>query len=197
MTVKELAMNWIENADVSPERISAETAAEYIGWMDPDNLPEDLTAEAFADAWNEILDEGRHAVRIAVDYMRLENTAAPNGKTTLEALYEMIGCDVIEIVHVKGLPKDCVMIVDEEGLLKGRPSLNVIASYLYGTHEHGSPIVGNAVIMKEVLTPEGGSLAWLTAKEALSVERKLERIWFDAVITMSEYYRRCEEDDDV
>lgn len=56
MTIKELAQNWIENADTTPGEITTETAAEYIGWMDKDSdLPEDLTPEAFADAWNEIV----------------------------------------------------------------------------------------------------------------------------------------------
>lgn len=57
MTIKELAMNWIENADVSPvPEITAETAEQYISWMDSDtDLPDDLTPEAFADAWNSII----------------------------------------------------------------------------------------------------------------------------------------------
>lgn len=56
MTVKELAMNWIENADTTPGKITVEQAEEYIGWMDRDtDLPEDLTPETFAEAWNEIV----------------------------------------------------------------------------------------------------------------------------------------------
>jgi hypothetical protein len=56
MTIRELAQNWIENADTTPEEITTETAAEYIGWMDKDSdLPEDLTPEAFAEAWNDIV----------------------------------------------------------------------------------------------------------------------------------------------
>ena len=55
MTIKELAQNWIENADTTPERITVDQAAEYIGWMDKDSLPEGLTPEAFAAAWNDIV----------------------------------------------------------------------------------------------------------------------------------------------
>lgn len=56
MTIRELAQNWIENADTTPEEITTETAAEYIGWMDKDSdLPEGLTPEAFAEAWNNII----------------------------------------------------------------------------------------------------------------------------------------------
>lgn len=56
MTIKELAMNWIENADTTPGPITAEQAAEYISWMDPDaDLPEGLTPETFSEAWNEVI----------------------------------------------------------------------------------------------------------------------------------------------
>ena len=37
-----------------------------------------------------------------------------------------------------------VMIVHEEGILKKLP-VNAVGSYMYGTHEHGHPIVGNIV----------------------------------------------------
>lgn len=40
------------------------------------------------------------------------------------------------------------MIVNEEGLLKDLP-LNRAGSLLYGTQFHGSPIVGDIVIMAE------------------------------------------------
>lgn len=48
------------------------------------------------------------------------------------------------------------MVVDEEGLLKGLP-LNKLASFLYGTHKHGRPIVGNAYLvgMKFVMEEDG------------------------------------------
>ena len=58
MTIKELATNWIENADTTPGIITVEQAAEYISWMDPDaELPEGLTPETFAEAWNEVINE--------------------------------------------------------------------------------------------------------------------------------------------
>ena len=59
MTIRELAMNLIEHADESPvEKIGLARAAEIIGWLDKDSdLPEDLTPEAFMEAFNDILDE--------------------------------------------------------------------------------------------------------------------------------------------
>ena len=40
------------------------------------------------------------------------------------------------------------MIVNEEGRLLDLP-LNYVGSYFYGTDQHGEPIVGNIVIMKD------------------------------------------------
>ena len=59
---------------------------------------------------------------------------------------QQIGCEWIEIVHPVGY--GCVLIVDEEGLLKPNV-VNPIASYMYGTHKHGEPIVGTCLLMKE------------------------------------------------
>lgn len=65
-------------------------------------------------------------------------------------LYRSVGEAVggyIEIVHPRGLSDPYVMIVNEEGLLEGLKP-NVVGSYLYGTHLHGQPIVGDIVFMK-------------------------------------------------
>lgn len=67
-------------------------------------------------------------------------------------LYQTVGAVVggyIEHVHPKHLPEPYCMIVDEEGLLKEQPVLNLVGSVLYGTPEHGQPIVGDVVIMKD------------------------------------------------
>lgn len=72
-------------------------------------------------------------------------------------LFESIGKAVdgwIEIVHPVYLDAPYVMIVNEEGLLKELPE-NITGSCLYGTFFHGSPIVGNIVIMCEGYTDEG------------------------------------------
>lgn len=68
-----------------------------------------------------------------------------------EPLYRTVGETVsgyIEVVHPKGLPSPYCMIVNEEGLIKELP-VNLVGSILYGSHIHGSPIVGNIVIMKD------------------------------------------------
>jgi hypothetical protein len=90
--------------------------------------------------------------------------------------YSEIGCDCIEIVRPDGLKEPYVMIVDEEGLLKDKPRLNCIASYLYGTQNHGQPIVGKVLIMKTVETEEGEDIAWLDYGEALAIMNALDAI---------------------
>lgn len=65
----------------------------------------------------------------------------------LDGLQKEVG-GYIEVVHPKYLPEGLCMVVDDEGRLKGS-AVNNIASVLYGTPEHGQPIVGNAVILRE------------------------------------------------
>lgn len=68
------------------------------------------------------------------------------GEPLLDSLQKEVG-GYIEVVHPKYLPEGLCMVVDDEGLLKGS-AINSIASVL-GTPEHGRPIVGNAVILRE------------------------------------------------
>ena len=65
----------------------------------------------------------------------------------LDSLQKEVG-GYIEVVHPQYLPEGLCMVVDDEGRLKGS-AVNNIASVLYGTPEHGQPIVGNAVILRE------------------------------------------------
>ena len=60
----------------------------------------------------------------------------------------------IEIVRPKYLPEGFCMVVNDEGLLRNLP-LNQIACFLYGTPEHGQPIVGNVVILREAFVDDG------------------------------------------
>ena len=75
----------------------------------------------------------------------------------------------IEIVHPRGLGRPMCMIVNEEGLLRQLP-LNMYGSYLYGTHQHGHPIVGNIVILKEGYTDEGPDVVGMTEEECTRIQ---------------------------
>lgn len=68
-----------------------------------------------------------------------------------DPLYKTVGSAVggyIEHVHPMRLARPFCMIVNEEGRLLDLP-LNHIGSFFYGTDQHGEPIVGNIVIMKD------------------------------------------------
>ena len=90
-------------------------------------------------------------------------------------LYKTIGEAVdgwIEIVRPGGLKSPYVMVVNEEGLIKELP-INIAGSILYGTPAHGSPIVGNIVIMKEGWTDEGKDLLGLSDEEVVTLTNEL------------------------
>ena len=93
-------------------------------------------------------------------------------------LYKSVGDAVdgwIEIVHPGGLKDPFVMIVNDEGLIKGLP-WNVAGCLLYGTPVHGSPIVGNIVIMKEGWTDDGKDLLGLSEEEIAKITNKIDAL---------------------
>ncbi len=101
------------------------------------------------------------------NHLKVQEFAAP--------LYKSVGAAVdgwIEIVRPGGLKKPFVMIVNEEGLIKELP-VNVVGSLMYGTPVHGSPIVGNIVIMKEGWTDEGKDLLGLSDEEVVTLTNEL------------------------
>lgn len=68
-----------------------------------------------------------------------------------DPLYKTVGSAVggyIEHVKPARLRHPYCMIVNEGGRLLDLP-LNYVGSYFYGTDQHGEPIVGNIVIMKD------------------------------------------------
>lgn len=74
-----------------------------------------------------------------------------------EPAYKSIGEAVggwIEIVHPMRLGRPYCMVVNEEGLLRNLP-MNVLGSFLYGTDTHGSPIVGDIVLLREGINSDG------------------------------------------
>lgn len=54
----------------------------------------------------------------------------------------------MEHVWPGGLKRPYCLLCNEEGLLMGLP-MNAYGSFLYRTQIHGSPIVGNIIIMKD------------------------------------------------
>ena len=95
------------------------------------------------------MDEKRYAV-LLTETQDVKIMSCNSGKDIFDIGREAIGCDWIELVEAEPLAKDrLLMMIDEEGKLKpGGALINATASALYGTEQHGDPIMGNAVIVR-------------------------------------------------
>lgn len=58
----------------------------------------------------------------------------------LDWYYKHLDCDLIELVYVG----EYALVLDEEGLLKQSPEINVMASLIYG-----SPLYGKVMVVKD------------------------------------------------
>ena len=95
-----------------------------------------------------------------------------------QPLYETLGKEVggwIEVVHPRGPPRHLCFVCNEEGLMYKLP-MNVFGSVLYGTHQHGHPIVGNIVIMREGMTEDGPDFVDLTDEDIERVKKLAQEI---------------------
>ena len=84
-----------------------------------------------------------------------------------EPLHETVGAVVgshIEHSLPKGLPAPYCMIVNGKGRLKGLQE-NPIGCELYGTPEHGQPIVGTIVLMKDGIVKGESDIVGLTDED--------------------------------
>lgn len=99
--------------------------------------------------------------------MRIEDFGAPQHETIGKAVGGWI-----EIVRPRLLQRPYCMVVNEEGLLHNLP-LNLYGSYLYDTPRHGSPIVGNVVILKEGIVDGEPDFVGLSDDEALAFGNKI------------------------
>lgn len=70
-----------------------------------------------------------------------------------------------EHVHPIGLGWSYCMMVNEEGLMMNLP-LNLIGSILYGTPQHGQPIVGDVIFLKDGYPGGDPDVVGMTADEA-------------------------------
>ena len=70
-----------------------------------------------------------------------------------------------ERVHPVGLERPYCMMVNDDGLLRGLP-LNLIDSILYGTPQHGQPIVGDIIFLKDGYCGGEPDVVGMTTDEA-------------------------------
>lgn len=95
------------------------------------------------------------------------------------AMREAIGCEMVEIVRPKGLKGEYCFVCDESALLKDKPVINALASYLYGYCNHGNPICNTVLVMKEELGPDGLELVGLDEED----ERNLMHLFNQQFMT--------------
>lgn len=61
---------------------------------------------------------------------------------------------VFEHVRPVNLKPPYCMIVNEDGISQGLP-VNLLGCFLYGSHVHGNPIVGDVLILKDGVNEHG------------------------------------------
>lgn len=89
-----------------------------------------------------------------------------NFEEGLDFYYKNLDCDLIDIVRPYALIKkslkfnDFILIVDDEGLLKANPKVNVFATLAYG-----STICGKVMVAKEEYTEDDVITVGLTEDE--------------------------------
>lgn len=113
----------------------------------------------------------RYAVKLGTQ-LQISIEQIEHGKAFDKFLRHEIGCELYEVVRPKGLRKPFILLIDESGLLKEKPEVNFIASYLYGTHEHRRPICGTAIIM----AIDGPNIRSLSNDEAWAVAGEMNNL---------------------
>lgn len=91
---------------------------------------------------------------------------------------EQIGTDIIQTVYARGLKKPYFFLCDEEGLFKEHPTINFLGSWLYKTQDHGQPIVGDIMIVRETMEDGEPDIGGMEPGEAeMMTEWLLEHFW--------------------
>lgn len=94
----------------------------------------------------------------------------------LDQIRDELDGGFFEIVRLPKLSYKYLMLVDDCGILKGLP-VNPLASELYGVRQHGQPIVGTALIMREDYVDGEPDIVGLTAEECSELTGHLKRIF--------------------
>ena len=96
----------------------------------------------------------------------------------LRGFYKTISCDSVECVHPSLLyeifddTEGMIMLVDEMGLINGK-RINPVASFLYGMHHHGQPIVGDVLFVSTEQTFDGVDWVGIEEKRAEKFAKKM------------------------
>lgn len=95
----------------------------------------------------------------------------------LEAMAHLLNARYVERVRVD---REIALAVDEEGRLKPGAVVNQRASLLYGSHRHGQPIVGDALLCAEgfIDGPDPGV-------DFIDADPEYLMVWFETALVMA------------
>lgn len=89
-------------------------------------------------------------IKADIDSEIQEVAPADGEHFSLEEMYKYCNCELVEFVY---LPKNKIMVVDEEGLLKAEHKINHVATaLLFAVSKNWNPIVGDVMIINESQT---------------------------------------------
>lgn len=86
----------------------------------------------------------------------------------------------MEHVNPGGLKRPYCLLCNEEGLLMGLP-INAYGSFLYRTDIHGSPIVGNIIIMKDGYEDGEPDIVGLSDEESAEISSQATK-WINSMV---------------
>lgn len=96
----------------------------------------------------------------------------------LDFYYKTIHCDTIDIVNTT--EQGYCLVVDDEGLFKETPHVNLLASIMYGVMSHGQPIVGDALLCADEVTEDGVETVGFAKEKASHIAEMLKGFVFRA-----------------
>ena len=116
-----------------------------------------------------------------VSFKRVEYDLIGDVSKRLDWVKEQIGCEWVEVVNLPRFIENSCLLIDEEGLINTEnPELNYIGSVLYGTPQHGSPIVGNALLCTTQYVGDGYDTVGFDVDTAAEVEKLLKSMQAEA-----------------
>lgn len=101
-----------------------------------------------------------------------------------ESLGEAVG-GYIEVVHPRGLDRPYCFVCNEEGILMDL-AMNIIGSLWYGTLEHGHPIVGDIVVLKQGMTDDGPDIVGLEEDDIRKIKQMVADISGGRILDLDE-----------
>ena len=93
----------------------------------------------------------------------------------LDVIHEQLDGGFFEIVRCPTLSHRFLMLVDDCGAIKDL-HINPVASEMYGWRQHGSPIFGVALFMKEAIVDGEHDIVGLDSDDVVELIRKMRGV---------------------